>query len=412
MPKLFDRVKVNIPTGGTGSITFGPASSTAFLTPTEAGAIDGDTVRYILVDGTDFEEGVGTIFSSAAQMARTTVTKSKIAGVVGSTKLNLSGTAVLAFTASASDILNPANNLADLLDKAVSRTNLGISAANTPFAPGGTIAATNVQAAIAELDSETQAAIIGLQGSRVRFDIQGQGLSAAQMVNARVNIGAIGVVRRTVFTASGTFTPHAQMVFCHITAVGGGGGGGGLVNDGVRVLVAGGGGGGVMCERWATSAEIGASRAVTIGAGGSGGAVGRNNGFDGGVTIMASIISAGGGGGGWGIDLNGGGYQGRSDGVSSGGIVHPGGAGGHGFYFSPSSSAMNFITYQGVGGNSWIGLGASAATASGGVTITGNSALANTGGGGSGAASVLHTGSAAGGNGGSGLLIVDEFCMG
>jgi hypothetical protein len=269
-----------------------------------------------------------------------------------------------------------------------------------------------VQAAIAELDSETQAAIIGLQGSRVRFDIQGQGLSAAQMVNARVNIGAIGVVRRTVFTASGTFTPHAQMVFCHITAVGGGGGGGGLVNDGVRVLVAGGGGGGVMCERWATSAEIGASRAVTIGAGGSGGAVGRNNGFDGGVTIMASIISAGGGGGGWGIDLNGGGYQGRSDGVSSGGIVHPGGAGGHGFYFSPSSSAMNFITYQGVGGNSWIGLGASAATASGGVTITGNSALANTGGGGSGAASVLHTGSAAGGNGGSGLLIVDEFCMG
>lgn len=106
MIKLFDRVKVNIPTTGTGDITFGAAASTAFLTPAEAGALDSDEVRYVIVDGLDFEEGVGLIKDTVATMERT-VTKSKIGGTVGTSALNLSGTAVLALTASAADILTP-----------------------------------------------------------------------------------------------------------------------------------------------------------------------------------------------------------------------------------------------------------------------------------------------------------------
>lgn len=109
MPKLFDRVKVNIATTGTGTVTFGSASSNAFLTPTEAGCADADTVRYVIVDGTDFEEGIGTIASSVATMERTTVTKSKIGGTAGTSKINLSGSAVLALTASAADIVNAAD---------------------------------------------------------------------------------------------------------------------------------------------------------------------------------------------------------------------------------------------------------------------------------------------------------------
>lgn len=112
MIKLFDRVKVNIPTTGTGDITFGAAVSTAFLTPTEAGVLDGDEVRYVIVDGLDFEEGVGLIKDTVATMERT-VTKSKIGGVVGTSPINLSGTAVLALTASAADIGDSANHTYD-----------------------------------------------------------------------------------------------------------------------------------------------------------------------------------------------------------------------------------------------------------------------------------------------------------
>lgn len=106
MAKLFDRVKVNIATTGTGDITFGSASSDAFLTPAEAGVVDGDVVRYVIVDGTDFEEGTGVVADTVATMSRT-VTRSKIGGVVGTSKINLSGTAVLALTASAADIITP-----------------------------------------------------------------------------------------------------------------------------------------------------------------------------------------------------------------------------------------------------------------------------------------------------------------
>lgn len=47
-------------------------------------------------------------------------------------------------------------------DAATARTNLGISATNTPFTPTGSIAASNVQAALAELDSEKQPASANL----------------------------------------------------------------------------------------------------------------------------------------------------------------------------------------------------------------------------------------------------------
>lgn len=107
MPKLFDLVKVNTVTIGTGTVMLGAALSNAFLTPAEAGCVDGDSARYVLVDGTDVEVGEGVIGGSVATMTRT-VTFSKISGVKGTSKINLSGTAYLYFTAISSDLLRPA----------------------------------------------------------------------------------------------------------------------------------------------------------------------------------------------------------------------------------------------------------------------------------------------------------------
>ena len=107
MPKLFDLVKVNIATTGTGTVTFGSVFSPEFFTPSEVGAVDGDTVRYVLIDGTDIELGTGTIGGSVTTMTRT-VTRSRVGGIAGTSLLNLSGTAYLALTAAAADILNPA----------------------------------------------------------------------------------------------------------------------------------------------------------------------------------------------------------------------------------------------------------------------------------------------------------------
>lgn len=114
MAMLFDLVKVNIPTAGTGDVTFGTPFSPGFFAPDEVGAIDGNTPRYVIVDGDDVEMGVGLIKSTVTQMERT-VLRSRISGVAGTSKINLSGTAFLAFTAAAVDIINPADPAA--LDK-------------------------------------------------------------------------------------------------------------------------------------------------------------------------------------------------------------------------------------------------------------------------------------------------------
>jgi hypothetical protein len=106
MAKLFDLVKVNIATTGTGTVTFGSVFSPEFFTPSEVGAADGDTVRYVLIDGTDIELGTGVIGGSVTTMTRT-VTRSRIGGTAGTTKITLSGTAYLALTAAAADILTP-----------------------------------------------------------------------------------------------------------------------------------------------------------------------------------------------------------------------------------------------------------------------------------------------------------------
>lgn len=104
MAVLFNRVRQNTATLGTITVVLGAAFSDAFFTFDEAGAQNGDVVTYEIEQGNDVEMGRGTYTTSGATLSRDTVLKSKIAGVVGTTKLTLAGAAVVRIVALAEDV--------------------------------------------------------------------------------------------------------------------------------------------------------------------------------------------------------------------------------------------------------------------------------------------------------------------
>jgi hypothetical protein len=195
-------------------------------------------------------------------------------------------------------------------------------------------------------------------------------------------------VKRTVFSASGTWTKDSRAVLVRVTVYGGGGSGGSgaCVASGVGGSGGGGGGGASLSQAMFDAAALGSTETVTVGAGGASVAgvsatgAGTNGNIGGDSSFGAWLTGYGGGRGG----------AGQSAAVSGGG----GGAG-----------------TRGAGGN------ASGATAGTGGTLTGGNAVAGAagsspvinfcgaGGGGCQNASIGSPGAAApngGGGGGSG----------
>lgn len=98
------------------------------------------------------------------------------------------------------------------------RTALGISATNTPFTPTGAIAATNVQTALAELDTEKATASLyaPLAGATFTGAIAGTTASFSSVVSG-ANASADGHLLNRI-TADGRFQPILPLTWTDITS--------------------------------------------------------------------------------------------------------------------------------------------------------------------------------------------------
>ncbi len=168
MPVLVNRAKMSTSTTGTGTITLGSAVS-GFQTFADAGISDGQTVRYVIEDGANFEIGNGTYGSSGTTLSRSVIESSN-----SDSAISLSGDAFVFIGAIARDITSDVaitgGSITGITDLAVAdggtgastasaaRDNLGLGTSDSPTF--STVNATNVVAS-----NLMQASAITLTGS-------------------------------------------------------------------------------------------------------------------------------------------------------------------------------------------------------------------------------------------------------
>ena len=101
--KLANRAYVLTATTGTGSIALGSAVA-GYQSFSAAGIADGDTVRYTIEDGTNWEIGTGTLSNSVGTMSRSVIDSSG-----GGSALTLSGSAQVFLTSTSVDMQTGVN---------------------------------------------------------------------------------------------------------------------------------------------------------------------------------------------------------------------------------------------------------------------------------------------------------------
>lgn len=131
MTKLVNRAKMTTATTGTGTITLGSAAD-GFQTFAAAGVADGDTIRYVIEDGTAWEIGTGTYAAAGTTLTRTVSESSN-----GGAALDLSGNAVAYVAAGAADVVTP-NATQTLANKTLEAASLTNGYTEEVFAVTGT----------------------------------------------------------------------------------------------------------------------------------------------------------------------------------------------------------------------------------------------------------------------------------
>jgi hypothetical protein len=237
------------------------------------------------------------------------------------------------------------------------------------------------------------------------------GLDSSQF--SRPIDASAAVVAVVTITSSGTFTTPGGVHALFVECVGGGGGGGGAyAGPGPSVAAGGGGAGGGYSSKYIAAPH--ASYAVTIGAGGTGGAaLGGGIGDEGGFTSFGSDVGCMGGGGGQGAIISTGaqaGVGGRGgDSVPRGGDLMGGGEDGAPGFAEYLPDIGRTFGFSGSGGSSHFGGGREGLSDTSGAGLAGH----QFGGGGSGALEFAPFGGqafgAAGGPGTPGVVLVWEL---
>jgi hypothetical protein len=442
MASLALGVKFNPTLGGTTDWAYSSAV-TGYVGPAASSPamVDGRTYRYRAesADLSQWEWGYGVYTASSQTIARTTITLSSTGAKVAFSAPPAVG--IVPFPADVLQFDDAMSLTAAQQDRG--RQNLGIIQTglipslgdlNTYTSPGNWCAATNncTNAPYAGWQGYLEVVIYSAVGAGYLMQratsIQADGwvytrvllanvwqawqavistnppfsaLTSGQRDQAAVNMGVVRAIRTQSFTASGTYTPDANLLWAVIETIGAGGGGGGASSTGGNTGAGSGGGSGSYSRRTATAATIGASQAVTIGTAGTAGAAGGAGGAGGDTSVGTLCIGKGGGGG---LGLAGGGA-----GAAHGGAGGVAGTGDFTCVGSQGSSAWsngintNYGKTGSGGAGFWGGAG-------GGGTGSGENGFAGSKGGGGGGGGCWNGNTATGGAGGAGFVVITEFC--
>lgn len=104
MADIFNRVKVSTTTTGTGTITLG-SPFVGYQSFSDGGATNGDTVRYVIEDGDNWEIGEGTYSTTGPTITRTVLDSSNAGSAI-----SLTGSARVFSAFAVEDITTPGSD--------------------------------------------------------------------------------------------------------------------------------------------------------------------------------------------------------------------------------------------------------------------------------------------------------------